>query len=50
MKLVVFFHRDELYKSAREGQCPFLFGFVKNGKMVAFKDLSTDHWKRSILS
>jgi hypothetical protein len=43
MKLMGFIHRDELYKSVREGHCPFLLEFIKNDEIMVFKDLALDH-------
>lgn len=49
MKLMVFLCNEEIYESAREGYCPFLLEFVRNCKLVVFKDLGPDHSKRSRL-
>jgi hypothetical protein len=46
MKLMGCFHRYDLYKSAREGYCPFLLEFMKNDEIVVSKDGGLDHWKR----
>jgi hypothetical protein len=46
MKIQGFFRR-EIYKSSREGHFPFLLGFVRNCKIVDFKDLGPYHWQIS---
>jgi hypothetical protein len=43
MKIVLFFHREEVYKNTREGPCPILLGFGKKYKIVVFKYLDPDH-------
>jgi hypothetical protein len=43
MKIMVFFRRDDLYKSTIEVDCPFMLGFFKNGEIVDFKDLGPEH-------
>jgi len=43
MKLMGLFHRDDIYKSFREGHCPFLLGFIKKYEIMVFKDLGLDH-------
>jgi hypothetical protein len=45
-----FFCGEEIYKSFKEGLCPFMLGFDINCKIVVFKDLGPDHWHRSRLS
>jgi hypothetical protein len=42
--------RDDFYKISREGPCPFWLSFVRNDKIMVFKDLGPDHWQRSKLS
>jgi hypothetical protein len=49
MKVMGFMHREEIYKSAKEGHCPILLGFVRKCKIMVIKDMGPDHWKRSRL-
>jgi len=49
MKLLDFFHKEEIYKSSKEGHFPFLLGFVRNCKIMVFKDLGPNHLQISKL-
>jgi hypothetical protein len=49
MKILGFVRIEEIYKSDKRCHCPFLLGFVRNCKIVIFKDLGLDHWKKSRL-
>jgi hypothetical protein len=39
-----FVYRDDIYKSVKEGHCPFLLGLVKNYEIVVSKDMGPYHW------